>query len=1131
MKPTNAVLVAGNDSCSGDHTVVSAITSFSRRSGFSSTDDDHWESSRTTDAEIFTKTVLYGRDSEQKILIDALHSVVSNKSKVVHVCGASGSGKSALVESIRVPASNEGAFFVAEKFDEMRHKEPFSEIVTSLSDLCDLIVQSDELSDVRERLQKNMSTDEMQALLPLISKNLQDVVGSTPETANDTNPSIANTNDHNTYSWGRSFTRFKILCRKFLLSVATPKHPVVWFLDDLQWADAASIAVIRTLAMDAESENVLLVLAYRTRQECERIPEFDSFLADTVARGHGRKEGGAGCTGDGDEKKEEKENFGHLETLNVQIGNLGIDQINEIVGDRLKMPTESTRELSEVIHAKTFGCVFCVLEFLDMLRAENLISFRKIEGYTDDVEGVVWDLERIQSETNVSDNVVSLLLSKIQRLPSNVQGILRIASCLSYHFDLELLLCVIKDKSIVVHVGDDMNLQSVPSDKGELKKLLQVASDVGLIEMMNKGEDIKFAHDKVRSSLYNSLPAPADVHKIHLGIGRLVQRMMGDSLRGPPERAPRADRHHTSGDRLLFLAADHMNLGSAYIEDDSEKLALARLNLEAGNSSMSKKSAYVSAAGYLQKGVEMLPVGDAWGGDTYQLALEIHTSLAKAESGSAFVHTNWEDVITTILCKAKTVDAKLPAYEIAMEASIVQGNFVSAIRYGKKVLRDLGERFPATEASTGQVLVEMLRTKTALKKYSDEEILSLPEATDRRKVVIIKALHDIGRGAFYINQPKNMVLCYCRALRLTLKHGLSNKAPCLFAKQGMIQTLLGHHDLSARYGRMAMKLLERPSVGEEQEAETIAYTHMFTAHFKKRGRDLCPAFQRGYVCGMRTGDVPFALMNAGNIATILFSNGASLYECEDMLRNICKTAKEYHVEFLMNVVLLPYWQMFLNLMYETEDPKVLTGEAMNEDDLMATDPSPMGRHQIAFMKMQIAFVFDDWGYLKETIPAMQVLRKSVRGITAHSFAWEYMSMTGIAYHVLQRRSRRPSRYRSYARKALRRLKDAIESGMSDCKPFYYLMLAEKCVLDQQGKSVRIVKDAYDLAILTAREADARHYVAIGLERAGRTFLELLDRDKAREYLTLAHEAYFQWGASPKCEQLERFMSQQLLTRW
>lgn len=1064
IRPASSVVLG--DKVDGDSTVVSTITPFSNSTASSSGDFP-------SSSPIFSVTTLYGRDQERKALSDALSSVVYKPSKVVYVSGPSGSGKSSLVESFRVPASDRGAFFVAAKYDQIRQPEPFSEIVTSLSDLCDLIVQSESVDEIRDTVRENMTHDEIQALLPLIS-NLHDMVGIDMDLQEQ----------EELYSWRQSFARFKILCRKFLHSVATATHPVVWFLDDLQWADPTSIAVIESLVMDTDSRNVLLVLAYRNDAE-EISQDFQTFLDATVARPRSADDA-------------EKE---ILDSLELHIGSLDVEQVNELVAERFQKPLEETKELSVLVRAKTLGNAFCVLEFLDMLQAEELVT---VDQTGDNFQ---WDLAKIQSETNVSDNVVVLLLNKIQRLPVAVQRILKIASCLSFSFEFDLLYEVIMDQATT---DPNLKLKSsrAAAGKRELTVLLSVASKVGLIEMIQGGESVKFAHDKVRSSLYTSIGTPEEVQQIHLRIGKLVAGKF-NSLK---------DQSSNERDKLLFLATDQLTLGASLIDDPINRLHLATLCLAAGKASISSKNAYAAAARYLQNAVRQLPEGEeAWDDQHYELTLEIHTHLAKAESGAAFIFHDWEKVIETILENAKSLNDRLPVYEIAMEAHIVQGDFMGAMEIGRQVMREMGEPFPAKEAGIGQVLVELSRTKKDLKKLTDDMIRELPAATDDKVIVTIKTMHDIGRSAFYVNQPKTMIFCYCRALRLTIKHGFTVKTPSLIAKQGMIQTLLGNHDLSFRYGQLAMELLERPMVGQNQEAETIVYTHMFTAHWKQPSKDFVPVFKRGYASGMRTGEVAFALVNALSVASASFSSGESLHDCEGMFREVCKMAREYKVGNVLDLG-LPLWQGALNMMFETEHPLVLSGEAMKQHEMLDNNPSPICQHQILTMQVLVAFIFAEWEYLRETIPRMEKIRKTVRGVQALVFTWEYTCMAGVTYFALQRTCSNPFRFRPRAKKALRKLKKAVDSAITDCRPFYQLLLAEECALAKP--SLETIKDAYDSAIAAATDTGLQHYVAVGYERAGRTFFELEDYSLAAEYLRKARDAFLPWGAEAKCDQLD-----------
>ena len=191
-----------------------------------------------------------GREDQIFLLREAYDAVCIGPSKVVSVHGISGSGKSRLVETLRDPVSNAGGYFCSGKFDALQKSDPYSAIVQALSDLCDLIAASDQLNEMRASINDALG-DEIEILCQLIS-HLRYITGTQSLGYQEPQSYIAG-----------AFVRFKSLSTKLVRALATLQHPICIVLDDIQFADKASLEVIQTLMMDPDSNNVLIIVVYR----------------------------------------------------------------------------------------------------------------------------------------------------------------------------------------------------------------------------------------------------------------------------------------------------------------------------------------------------------------------------------------------------------------------------------------------------------------------------------------------------------------------------------------------------------------------------------------------------------------------------------------------------------------------------------------------------------------------------------------------------------------------------------------------------------------------------------------------------------------------------------------------------
>lgn len=195
------------------------------------------------------KIRLYGRNEEQHVLLKAYERASLGSSEVCFVSGASGVGKSSLVGSLRDAVAAEGqGYFISGKYDHL-HQVPYSGIVAAFSDLIDLITQSGRIKRFCAYLEYLVGSDMI--ILTTLMTNLP-LPEQMRKQQQDGGPNME-----------QAFTRLKRLCRIFLQAASSSEHPILLLLDDLQWCDESSLAVLRALMEDTESKHILIVGTYR----------------------------------------------------------------------------------------------------------------------------------------------------------------------------------------------------------------------------------------------------------------------------------------------------------------------------------------------------------------------------------------------------------------------------------------------------------------------------------------------------------------------------------------------------------------------------------------------------------------------------------------------------------------------------------------------------------------------------------------------------------------------------------------------------------------------------------------------------------------------------------------------------
>ncbi|WP_158502099.1 AAA family ATPase [Vitiosangium sp. GDMCC 1.1324] len=446
---------------------------------------------------------LYGRDRELAVLGAALDRVRANRTELVLVAGEAGSGKTALVGAVRDAAAQGEARFVSGKFDLRAANMPYASVVEALRALARALLaepmerRAEESLRLKEAVQANG-----RVLIDLIPE-LRDVFGELSEI-----PALGPVETEN---------RFHVTLQAFIRAVAA-ERPLVFFLDDLQWTDAASLRVLRALAADPESRHVLLLGAFRTREVGPKHP-----LLRTL---------------------EEIRSMGTAVTR-LEVGPLETEALVALLADVLRCEPERARPLVELVQDKTAGNPFFVRQLLRSLQRGGLLVFDETRGTW------LWELHQIE-QVEISENVVELMTAAIRRLSDEAQRLLQLAACIGKRVELQPLAA-----------AWGRTVDEMASRFGEvLREGLLVPED----ERAQRAEPaFRFIHDRVQQAAY-ALLSEEQRKQHHLRIGSRFLELFRD------ERL----------DEKLFDVVDQLNLGSELLAGTRERDELARLNYRAG---------------------------------------------------------------------------------------------------------------------------------------------------------------------------------------------------------------------------------------------------------------------------------------------------------------------------------------------------------------------------------------------------------------------------------------------------------------------------------------------------------------------------------------------------------------------
>ncbi|MEG4534835.1 AAA family ATPase [Microcoleus sp. D2_18a_D3] len=474
---------------------------------------------------------LYGREAEVEALLTAFERVADNAQSQIEmmlVAGYSGIGKSSLIAEIHKPNTRLRGYFTAGKFDQFQKSIPYSAVVSAFKGLVrQLLTESEiQLNRWREKLLEALG-DNGQVIIDLIPE-VELIVGKQPVLAE--------------LGAIESQNRFNFVFGNFIRVFCSVEHPLVIFLDDLQWADSATLKLIQLMMTDADTQYLLIIGAYRDNEVTIEHP-----LMMTLE----------------DIRSEE------LTVNKITLAPLALENINQLLADTLHSARSDLQPFAELILKKTEGNPFFVHEFLKTLYAERLLNFDF------NARTWQWDIPQIEA-IGITDHVVELMLGKLKKLPEATQQVLRLAACVGSEFDLHTL-SIICARSLE-EVFSDIK----PAIRAELIITLSELDERLLIQ------NYKFGHDRIQQAAY-SLIKESDKKAIHLQIGRLLRQNLSPEILS----------------EKIFTIVDHFNIGLELITQQQERDEIAKLNLLAGRKAKTA-TAYSAAVQYLDIGLKLL---------------------------------------------------------------------------------------------------------------------------------------------------------------------------------------------------------------------------------------------------------------------------------------------------------------------------------------------------------------------------------------------------------------------------------------------------------------------------------------------------------------------------------------------
>jgi PAS domain S-box-containing protein len=731
---------------------------------------------------------LYGRAREIEILLGAFERVVAGGGPgLVLVSGYSGVGKSAFVNELHKPLVPPRGLFASGKFDQYKRDIPYATLAKAFQSLIRPLLSKseEELSTWRDALHEALGPNG-QLIMELVPE-LKLIIGEQPAL-----PELPARDAQN---------RFHRIFRRFIGVFARPEHPLALFLDDLQWLDTATLDLMGDLLTQPDVKHLLLVGAYRDNE---------------VGPGHPLMS-----------KLEAMRRAGVM-LQDIVLAPLTREDLEQLVAHSVHCEPDQARALAELVHEKTTGNPFFAIQFISELADEGLLTFDHGEGRW------TWDLNRIRAK-DYTDNVVDLMVGKLNRMSAGTQNALKQLACLGNSAEFTVLKMIYQDSN------------------EEIDRQLWEAVLAGLV-FRSEGS-YRFLHDRVQEAAYSLIPQQLRA-EAHLRIGRLLAT-------------------HTHPDKLeegVFEIVNQLNRGSDLITSAGDRERLAELNLVAARRAKSS-TAYASALRHLTVARGFLKER-TWD-DNYDLIFSIESLLAECELLTGNLAAA-EDRLAKLAQRAETRHHFAVVTRLQLTVYTALDRSDRGVEVCLEYLRRDGNAWPL-HPTIDEVRSEYDRIWALVGSRQIEGFMDLPLMTHQEVLDAMDVLTEVVTPAVFFDEKLSSFLL-CRMVLLSLEHGNTDASCFAYVWFGIVaRSAFGNYKEAFRFGSLGYELVEKRGLRTYEARTFMSFGNIVIPSVKHalEGRDLV---RRAFDAAYRNGDLTFAAYSLNQLVTNFLAVGDTLTE-------------------------------------------------------------------------------------------------------------------------------------------------------------------------------------------------------------------------------------------------------------
>jgi len=935
-------------------------------------------------------------DSHDDLKKNSSTSHLGTQTQVVFLAGYSGSGKTALINEFvqkKIAKKPNTSMLVTGKYAQSRSHYPYSAITNAFRQWCKNLSKNDVqmLRDRRTEMQQTMEEEDLQllfelmpSLLRIFGNNETDVESISGTSVNSiATISIAGKQgeDYGTKK-GKIKHAFQC-CLKSLCSICY-EYPLIIFIDDLQWADLASLELLSTLLSDETVKNLMFIGAYRSNEAGKDHP-LTALITEL--------------------EKEE-----HIAVDQMQLSDLSQNDVCEFLKDTFDTSTEKTLPLTKALYTKVLGNPFCIMQAIDQLVLKNAIYH--------DMITFTWNWTLLNEDDDkledlLSNDVIEMVKFKMQHLPRIIRKVLIFAAFTRSTFDSETLQYLLSSAGYFI---SDKHLLRILKDAVMMGLLLNITG--------SNEKEYKFSHDRIQEAA-TSFMLKEESDQLRMKVGKALEKLGMD----------------TDEEWMLFTAVNHLNSVNSLLDD---KLDLVRLNLLTAKISIGKAS-FDSAVVLLRVGVDCLDKESRWK-EHYDLTLELFNLLLEIEFSTGN-HPGSQAAVDEVLLNAKTLQEKELAHYYLVELITQNENrdHVLAMEKSSSIIRQYGIEIPNDDCNESDLGKEECRLKAVIKKHKLSDIVNMPLMEDS---MLIALMAQLTGNWFLMGKTMQAKIVAMIAIRLCATKGLSKDLPYMLAFYASLSIGKKNRKEAIRFGNVAREMLNNsPLFKGAQWVKCMGLLDAFISPLHRPFKDSHNILLEIYSQGLRYNELTWGFIGSYSYLWNYLTSGIhldALLESKTIIfeKSALKLSRPPSVIVLFQI----FRQTIFNLQYESKDPLLLDGNACTEEEVLDRfDPdSPnykQTRRDISVLRLMLACIFGSLPTIREMIDRLEEF-----GLGGNVPVGQHLRLlfVGLGALILARNNDKDkNKYLMLGTDIIKHFQKPVRIGLMNAMPVYLCLFAEK----------------------------------------------------------------------------------------